>query len=157
MYQFRERKSGQWITTSEQRLPRLHRASRASSVYMHCSVPYRLISPAAVNHFSSVAVQGFFPAEDLVLGGSTCVLGMDLTSNISDLPQRNPIFWTYLSTQCSFYQPMVCCFHQRRNVAEERHVAFLVYQIYLCGRCPLTCQMVRLSHSLGTSVEQSRV
>lgn len=88
----------------------------------------------------------------------TCItLDMDLTSYISDLPQRYPIFWTNLSVQCSFSQPMVCCFHQRRNVVEERRVAFLVYQVYLCGRCPLTCQTVRLSHSVGTSAEQSRV
>lgn len=39
-------------------------------MYTHRFVCCRFISPAAVNHFSSAAVKGFFPAGNLVLGGA---------------------------------------------------------------------------------------
>lgn len=131
-------------------------------MHTHCFVHCRLIFPAAVKLFGSAAVKGFFSSWESGLGWSytrstSPWMDMDLTSNTSDLPQKHPIFWTNLSTQHLFYQPTVCCFHQRRNVEEERRVAFSVYQVYLCGRCPLTCQMVRLSHGLGTLVEQSKL
>lgn len=103
-------------------------------MYTHCFVHCRLIFPAAVNLFGSAAVKGFFSSWESGLGWSytrstSPWMDMDLTSNASDLPQKHPIFWTNLSTQHLFYQPTVCCFHQRRNVEEERRVAFSVYQV----------------------------
>lgn len=79
-------------------------------MYTHRFVCCRLISPAAVNHFSSAAVRDFFQLRiwSWVELCQICItLDMDLTRNVSDLPQRYPIFWTNLSTQCSSVHGML--------------------------------------------------
>lgn len=53
-----------------ERLPAWRRASRPSSVCTHLFCVLCPYIPAAVNHFSSAAVKGFFPAENLLLGGA---------------------------------------------------------------------------------------
>lgn len=85
--------------------------------------------PAAVNHFNSAAVEGFFPAENLLLGGAMpglhhpgrgsnkqCFRSPTEVSNILDKSLNTALI---LSIQGML-------FLSERNVAEERRVAFLV-------------------------------
>lgn len=84
--------------------------------------------PAAVNHFNSAAVKGFFPAENLLLGGAMpglhhpghgsnkqCFSSTTEVSNILDKSLNTALV---LSVQDML-------FSSERNAAEERRVAFL--------------------------------